>query len=425
MPKKKEKIKLLSGFRDILPEEQEYFDRIYKVVSDLANFYNFQKIDTPILERADLFSRGVGQSTDIVRKEMYVFKTKGKDFVALRPEGTAPVVRSYFEQGMQSWIQPVRLWYFGPFFRHERPQYGRYRQFHQFGFEVLNSESSIIDAEIIKISFDILKELGFKNLKIKINSIGCNNCRPYYKKILKNYFKSRKKSLCRDCKRRLKENVLRILDCKQEKCQRIANLAPQSIDYLCPECKNHFKQLLEYLDYLEIPYQLDTHLVRGLDYYTKTVFEVFEDSDIGKCIGALIGGGRYDNLAELIGFEKIPACGAAGGIERMIELMKKKKVLKTKIKKKRFFLIQIGNLAKKKSIKLLEEFRKNKIEVLASLDRDSLKSQLRVADKMGVKYVLILGQKEVLDKSILIRDMETKKQRSIKLKNVLKEIKKL
>ncbi len=256
----KVKYQSLTGMHDILPEDQVYFKRAQKVVEGVANYYGFSKIDTPILEQAEVFSKGTGATTDIVEKEMYVFRTKGGDLVALRPEFTPGIARSYIEHGMHNLPQPVKLWYHGPCFRHERPQAGRYRQFHQFGFEAIGEKNASVDGQIIQMSYDILKELDFKNLMIEVNSIGDSECRPYFKKILTSYFKSRKSSLCSDCQRRLKENPLRILDCKEEKCQRIKAGAPQIIDHLCENCHLHFKQVLEFLDELELPYTLNSCL---------------------------------------------------------------------------------------------------------------------------------------------------------------------
>jgi histidyl-tRNA synthetase len=421
---KKFKFQAPSGMHDILFEDQGYFQKIYKVVEEIADFYHFQKIDTPILEKTELFSRGVGLATDIVQKEMYTLRTKGGDYLTLRPEGTAPVVRAYLEHGMQNLPQPVKLWYFGPFFRHEKPQAGRFRQFHQFGFEVLGEKNPIVDAQIILIFFQILKELKFKNLLSEINSIGDSQCRPYYKKLLANYFRSREASLCVDCRRRLKENPLRILDCKEEKCQPVISQAPQMIDHLCQECHDHFKEVLEFLDEMEIPYRLNSHLVRGLDYYTRTVFEISEESEDGKIQGALVGGGRYDNLAKLLSRKDIPGCGGAAGIERIASLLKEKKIKIPVPPASEIFLAQIGDLAKKKSLKLFEEFRKAKIRVAESFGRDSLKSQLGRANRLGAKITLILGQREALEGTIIIRNMKTGSQETVKLERVVEIVKK-
>ena len=420
------KLKFLSptGMHDILPDDQKYFQKIYHLIESIANFYNFGKIDTPILENIELFSRGVGLNTDIVEKQMFILKTKGGDELALRPEGTAPIVRSFIEHGMQNLPQPVKLWYFGPFFRYEHPQAGRYRQFWQFGFEVLGEKNPVIDSQIIQIFYNLLKELRFQNLLIQVNSIGDSQCRPYYKKLLISYFKSRSLSLCADCRRRLKENPLRILDCKEEKCQRIISGAPQIIDHLCEECHTHFKKVLEFLDDLELPYHLNPYLVRGLDYYTKTVFEIFPEDQKEKSQGALVGGGRYDALAKILAGKDVPGVGGAAGIERIVNLLKERNIKLHEQPAPKIFLAQLGDLAKRKSLKLIEDFRQEKILVAETFGRDSLKAQLTRAHKLGVKYTLILGQKEALEGSIIVRDMESGKQEIVKLNKVVEEVKK-
>ena len=417
------KIQTITGMHDILPADQPYFQKVNKAVESIANYYGFSKIETPILEFAEVFSKGVGVATDIVEKETYTFKTKGGDLVSLRPEGTATVMRSYVEHGMHNLPQPVKLWYSGPFFRHERPQAGRFRQFHQFGFEALGEQNPSIDGQIIQMSYDVLKELSFKNITIEVNSIGDSECRPYFKKILASYFKSKKSSLCSDCQRRLKENPLRILDCKEEKCQTIKAGAPQIIDHLCENCHAHFKQVLEFLDELELPYTLNPYLVRGLDYYTKTVFEIVEKTEEGQNQGSLLGGGRYDNLAKTLGGRDTPACGSAGGIERIMSLMKTREVKTVKAVEPKIFLAQLGQLAKRKGLKLFEEFRDAKIPVAESFSKDSLRAQLRTVNKMGIRWVLIFGQKEALEDFITLRDMETGVQKEIKLNKVVKEMK--
>lgn len=421
---KKPKFQSPTGMHDILPPEQKYFQKIYEVSESIANFYQFQKIETPILEETELFSKGIGFSTDIVGKQMFSLRTKGGDYLTLRPEGTAPVARAYIEHGMFNLPQPVKLWYFGPYFRYEKPQAGRYRQFWQFGFEVFGEENPVIDAQIIQIFYNILRELKLKNLIIDINSIGDNQCRPYYKKLLVSYFRSRESSLCADCRRRLRENPLRILDCKEEKCQRIISQAPQMIDHLCENCHSHFKEVLEFLDEIELPYHLNPYLVRGLDYYTKTVFEIYEDSEEGRAQGALTGGGRYDALVKLLGGKDTPAVGASTGIERIIAALKTKVIRLPQEFRPKIYLAQLGTLAKRKSLRLLEDFRAAKIQVSESFGRDSLKAQLARADKIEVKYTLILGQKEALEGTIIIRDMETGRQETIKTEKVVKEMKK-
>jgi histidyl-tRNA synthetase len=421
---KSQKFQTPTGMHDILPEDQKYFQKIYEVVEEITDFYGFHKIDTPILEDAELFARGVGLSSEIVAKQMYTLKSKGDDILTLRPEGTAPIVRSYLEHGMQNLPQPVKLWYFGPFFRYERPQFGRYRQFWQFGLEVLGDTSPVLDAQIIQIFSNIFKELKLKDLSVEVNSIGDSQCRPYYKKLLVNYLKSREVALCGDCRRRLRENPLRILDCKEEKCQPIKTQAPQMLDHLCEICHAHFKEVLEFLEELGLTYRLNPYLVRGLDYYTKTVFEIFDESEKEKTLGALAGGGRYDALAKMIGGRDVPGVGGAAGIERIIESLKTKSIRYPKEFSSKVFLAQLGVLAKRKSLKLLEQFREAGIPVTESFGRDSLKAQLKLADKNAAKYTLILGQKEALDGTVIIRDMENGKQETVKFDKVVREMEK-
>jgi histidyl-tRNA synthetase len=316
-------------------------------------------------------------------------------------------------------------------FRYEHTQAGRYRQFNQFDFEVFGEQSAAIDAQVIQIFYTILKELKFGHLVVEVNSIGDYQCRPYYKKVLVNFLRPRQYSLCADCRRRIKENPLRVLDCKEEKCQRVKAQAPQIIDHLCEECKTHFKSLLEFLDEADLPYHLDPYLVRGLDYYTKTVFEIFaegatqQDQDGTQTVqrSALVGGGRYDALVRLMGGKDIPAVGAAAGVERIIALMKEKQLPAAEEPAPKVFLAQLGDLPKKKSLKLLEELRKAKINIAEALGRDSLRTQLARADKLEVAYTLILGQREVLDNTIVIRKMDTGEQETVKMDKVVDALK--
>ncbi|MCH8741813.1 histidine--tRNA ligase [Patescibacteria group bacterium] len=450
-----------TGMHDVLPQDQRYFQKIYNICENIVSFYGFQKIETPIVETAELFSKGIGLATDIVEKQMYVFRTKGGDWLALRPEGTASVVRAFIEHGMQSLPKPVKLWYFGPFFRYEHPQAGRFRQFHQFGFEAFGEKSPVMDAQIVQVFYNILKELRFDKLVVEVNNIGDSQCRPYYKKLLVSYLKYRLGGFCAVCRQRAKENPLRIFDCKEEKCQRIKAQAPQIIDHLCEECHNHFREFLEFLDELELPYNLNPYLVRGLDYYTKTVFEIFststenfnssqQDSEYPPKLytkedggsaetplklseegekgytskDALVGGGRYDNLCKILGGEPTPACGGAAGIERIVKAMKQRTPKLPQPQLPKVFMAQLGNLAKRKSLKLFEEFRKNRISVADSFGRDDLKAQLKASDRIGVQLTLILGQKEVLEGTIIIKDMKTGRQETVKLEKIIKEVKK-
>ncbi|PIS17505.1 MAG: histidine--tRNA ligase [Candidatus Nealsonbacteria bacterium CG09_land_8_20_14_0_10_42_14] len=422
MMAKKPKFQAPNGMHDILPQDQVFFQKVYGTAQNMANFCGFQRIDTPLIEMAELFSRGIGISTDVVEKQMYTFRTRGGDYLALRPELTAGIARAYMEHGMFNLPQPLKFYSAGPLFRQERPQAGRFRQFHQVNFEVLGEESPVIDAQIIQIYYNLLRELKIKNIIVEINSIGASCCRPYYKKLLTGYFRSRESSLCSDCRRRLRDNPLRILDCKEEKCQPVKAQAPQLVDHLCEECKSHFKEVLEFLDEIEVPYRLNPYLVRGLDYYTKTVFEIFEDTEEGQKIGALAAGGRYDGLVKTLGGKETPACGGAAGVERLIIILKEKIKKEVSPSFKKVFLAQLGQLSKRKSLKLFEEFRRAKIPVAESLGKDSLKTQLRTADKLGATFTLILGQKEALDGTIIIRDMKSGKQETVKLEKVVKEM---
>jgi len=417
------------GMRDIFGKDQEYFDKIYEVAKKIATFYGFKKIETPMLEDTELFSKGIGLSTDVVRKQMFSFKTRGGDDLTLRPEGTAPIVRAYIEKGMRSFPGPSKFWYFGPMFRYEKPQKGRYRQFWQFGLETMRESSVVRDAEIIAIFYEILKRLKIKNLIVEVSSIGDKCCRPDYVQILKKYLKSKKQYLCSNCLKRLKDNPLRVLDCKKKKCQIVVSQAPKIIDHLCKNCHKDFKDLLEFLEELEIPYILNPYLVRGLDYYTRTVFEIFSvDKDVQNLSTklALGGGGRYDLLIDLLGEKReegTPAVGAALGIDRIAELMKKDGIVVGKKQKPQIFIAQVGALAKRKSLKLMGEFSTARISVLEAFGKDSLRVQLKMADKSGVKYTLVLGQKEALDGIILVRNMSTGKQTKVALDKIVGKMK--
>ncbi len=420
---KKPKFQRPTGMHDVLSFEYKYFKQISNAVDDIADFYGFGKIETPILEEEELFTKGVGVATDIVQKEMFTLKTKGGDKLALRPEGTAPVVRAYIEHGMAGRPQPVKLSYTGPFFRYEKPQAGRYRQFWQFGFETIGERGAVAEAQIIQLVYGLFLDLGLSNVSIEINSIGDKECRPAYRRALVRYLKSKASALCADCKKRAKENPLRVLDCKNEKCGEIIKGAPQSLEHLCPECHLHFKKVLEYLDELELPYTLNPHLVRGLDYYTKTVFEFFVLAGENKSL-ALGGGGRYDDLIKLLGGKDMAAVGAAFGVERIIQLIKESGESGTQKPKSRIFLAQIGEMGKRKCLKLMEVFRKAKIPVSESFGKDSLKDQMARASRVGAKLTVIIGQKEALDETVIIRNMETGGQDTVDIKNVVSEIKK-
>jgi len=417
----------VKGTKDILPEEQPYWDFVRDTVRKIALEYSFGRIDTPIIEDTNIFVRGVGSKTDIVEKEMFTFKDRGGNSISLRPENTAGIVRAYIENGLANKPQPLKLYYLGSMFRYDQPQKGRFREFHQFGFEILGAASPASDAQMILVASNILKALGLSHFSIKINSVGCTLCRPAYKETLVNYYQGQTSRLCTHCKRRLKTNPLRLLDCKEEKCQRLANNAPALIDSLCEECHDHLKEVLEQLDELQIVYSLSARLVRGLDYYTKTVFEIWPEKTKGQEEGsqiALGGGGRYDNLVKDLGGEATPAVGFSCGIERVIMQMTESKIEPPSLRKIHVFLAQLGELARRKALVLFENFRQNGIIVSESFSRGSLKSQLKVADRLGVKLTLILGQKEALEGTILLRDMETGVQELINRDKIVGEVKK-
>ena len=422
--KKMTSVQTVKGMRDVLSSEWLVWDHILNVSEKLCRDFGFGKIETPILERTELFERGVGQITDIVEKEMFSFKTQGRDEVSLRPEGTAGVVRAYIENGMSKWPQPIKLYYEGPMFRYEKPQAGRYREHHQFGVEVFGDQCPAVDAQVIYLAWKLFQKIGVKNISVQINSIGCEECRNNYKKLLVDYYEMKINKLCVDCRKRLSKNPMRLLDCKEDKCVQVSLSAPQIIDHLCEDCRSHFKSVLEFLDELEIPYTLNSNLVRGLDYYTKTVFEIWSNGEGSEMRQASFGGGgRYDNLVRYLGGEDTPAVGFSFGVERVAEkILKDGFNPKTKLVKK-VFLVQLGDLARKKVLKLFDRLINSNISVGESIGRGSVKSQLKMANKFNSKFALIIGQKEAIDDTVIIRDMESGIQEIVTMENVVSEIK--
>ena len=426
-PKRINKRRLLQtprGMKDILPEDYLYYDYLIEIAKKTLEFYNFRRCEPPVLEKAELYNKGIGSNTDIVEKEMYTLKTKEEgEFLALRPEYTAGIVRAYVENGMFNWPQPVKLYSFGPIFRHEKPQAGRYRQFYQLNIESIGDSSQALDAEVILASRSFLENLGFNqsDLEIRINSIGCNKCRSIYIRALVRYYKQHLKNICKDCQKRLKINPLRVLDCKNPKCVAIKDKAPSFLDYLCGDCKDHFKNVLDILDNVGVSYILDKTLARGLNYYSRTVFEIRKKGKETSL--SLAGGGRYDYLVKLLGGLDRPAVGVAFGIERLVEEMK---VMKRKLEfpKPKVFLIQIGDAAKKQAVILLEKLRKANILTEANLEKDNINSQIKNADRVNAPYALILGQQEVLDGMILLKDMASGLQETIPFDRIIEELKK-
>ncbi len=424
-PEKAKKLKLEDiaspkGMRDIMDKEYYEYQGFFEKASEVAVYYGFRPIETPILERETVFTSSLGVGTDIRDKEMYVLKTKGGDHLAMRPEGTAGVMRAYIENGMQALPQPVMLYYYGPYFRHENPQRGRLREFRQFGLEILGSTKSIMDALIIRSMTLILEEAGFKNLSVEINSIGDKECRGKYIRELISYYKKHIDELCTNCKERLKTNPLRLLDCKDARCQEPKVNAPTPIDSLCNDCRHHFKEVIEYVEAMNIPYRINNNLVRGLDYYTRTVFEII-DGSVSNEEGApapltLASGGRYDLLANSLGSRKeVPAVGGSIGVDRVIMSPSHKPLDPRIIKKPKIYFIQLGVEAKLKSFSIVETLRKARVPIAQSLSKDGLGQQLAVAERSGAPYTIIFGQKEAIDDTVIIRNMETRSQETVKL----------
>jgi histidyl-tRNA synthetase len=412
------------GMHDILPADGWYWERLEGAAADLARSFGFSRLDPTYLEFADLYHKTTGDESDVVEKEMYVLKTKGGDVLALRPEFTPGMSRAYMEHGMSRLGQPQKLYSVGPVFRHDRPQLGRYRQFTQADFEILGGTSDpIYDAEIISIAVELVREAKIKEFSLKINSIGCRVCRPNYKKQLFNYYKNHEKELCEDCQRRLKNNPMRLLDCKEEECIKLKEKAPNILDKLCSACSAHFRGVLEYLDEIAIPYELDQHLVRGLDYYSRTVFEIYAGGKEEE-IGAIAAGGRYDYLMETIGGHATPAVGFACGIERVITVMKSKEIMPPARREKRVFVAHAGELAKKKAFGLLKLLRSEGIPAGESLAKESLGAQLKAADREGINFALILGQKEIYEGTTIVRDLASGAQEAIPNEKLIAEIKK-
>ena len=426
---KKEPIISPKGMRDIFEPDYFTYQGFFERASEIALYYGFKPIELPMLEKEELFTSGVGEGTDIVDKEMYTLKTKGGDKLAMRPEGTAGVVRAYIENGMQSLPQPVMLFYYGSFFRHENPQKGRYREFKQFGIEILGTDKSIADATVIKVTLTILEEMGLKDLCVQINTIGDKESRPAYIAELITYYKKNLNNVCNNCKQRIKTNPLRLLDCKNPKCQKIKEGAPDFISSLTGESKQHFKEVLEYLDSMDIQYSINNHLVRGLDYYSRTVFEIVQGFEEGgeddKTPLALAGGGRYDYLAKNLRSKKdVPAMGASIGVDRVIAHPTHKPINPRILKRPKIFFIQLGFEAKLKCLEVVEILRKAKIPLQHSLTKDKLSGQLGIAEKLGIPYTIILGQREALDGTVIVRNMKTRSQETVKMEKLPDYLKK-
>lgn len=444
------------GMRDLVGETSHMYQGFFEKAAEVALYYGFQPIELPMLEKEEVFLSTQSEDTDIVGKEMYTIKTKGGDKLALRPEGTAPAMRAYLEHGMLTQPQPVKLYYYGSFFRHDNPQRGRWREFRQFGMEMIGSQKSVADAMVIYLTSVILREVGLTDTVIDINSIGDKESRTPYLRELTGYYRKHINKLCADCRQRIKTNPMRLLDCKKEECREYKEKAPQSIAHLSPAAKQHFKEVLEYLDALKLTYRINTNLVRGLDYYTHTVFEITEPAveklpvppaenttQLEETVEekgrrktkeekeaaanaplTIAGGGRYDYLAKRLGSKKdVPAVGGSIGVDRVLMSPSYKKVSPRIVKKPKMYFIQIGFEAKLKSLEVIEILRAARIPVMHSLNKDSLSTQLGIAEKLQVPYALIFGQKEAIEGTVIVRNMQTRSQETIKIAKLADYIK--
>jgi len=425
-PQAKQSVK---GMRDIVGDDYYKFQGFFEKAQEVAEYYGFKPIETPILEQEEVFTSAIGEGTDVVDKEMYAFKTKGGDKVAMRPELTAGTMRAYIEHGMQTMPQPVLVYHSGPIFRHDSPQKGRYRQFYGFDLDAFGSEKSVVDALIIRTAYTILEEAGAKDLIVDINSIGDKECRGKYLRELTNYYKKHSKDLSAIDKERLVKNPLRILDSKDPRTIALNEDAPDAVSYLCPACKKHFKEVLEYLEEMNIPYSINKNLVRGLSYYTRTVFEIMEEriSENGEVKKLTIcGGGRYDYLGKILGSKKdIPAMGMGFGMDRVVESDWYANLKPRIMKEPQAYFIQFGLEAKLKSLNIMEILRKAKFPVIQSISKDKLGAQLGHAEKLGLKYVMIFGQREALDNTVIVRNMVNRSQDNVKIADLKEYIKKL
>jgi len=399
------------GTADIVPQEQAYWRYVEQKVVNICQLYGYERLDVPTFEVTQLFARSVGKETDIVTKEMYTFADRGGNQLTLRPELTASVCRAYIEHGWYNLPQPVKLYCLAPAFRYERPQAGRYREHHQFDYEAIGDADPALDAEVIDMSWQFYKSLNLENLSLQLNSIGCRQCRPQYLTTLKDYYAGHVHSLCPDCKTRFKKNPLRLLDCKQPLCQQIADSAPKNTEYLCPECAEHFSHLERYLGLLELPFEVNHRLVRGLDYYTRTVFEVQTEEEGAQ--STLGGGGRYDDLIEELGGKPTPGIGLATGLERIVLNLKKQNVPIPALPRPQVFIAYIGDEAKNKAIELAASLRRAGTAVIEVSGNKSLKAQLRQANTLGIHQVVIIGEEEIKTGTIILRDMTNAQQKTI------------
>lgn len=410
------------GTLDILPGTIEKWQYLEAIIREICEQYGFEEIRTPIFESTELFQRGVGETTDIVNKEMYTFLDKGKRSITLRPEGTASVCRAYTENKLYGQPQPIKLFYIGPMFRYENTQAGRFRQFHQFGVEVLGAEDPMVDAEVINLVWDLYKRIGLKDLEVHINSVGCPKCRKKHRDKLEEFMKPYKNELCKDCQTRFETNPLRIMDCKNNKCQELTKDVPTTLEMLCDDCLVHFEELKKYLDSTGMDYKIDPKMVRGLDYYRKTAFEVLV-KEIG-AQSAICGGGRYDGLVEEIGGPPTPGIGFAMGIERVLTALEKNGVVTQQEQEQGVMVIALGDSARKEGFLLTSRLREQGIPTKIDLLGKNLKNQLKAANRANIKYVLIIGDEELQKNTVILKDMNLGEQMEIANSDILTEMKK-
>lgn len=408
------------GTKDTLPEQVYRWHYVEKKFSETAAKYGFKEIRTPIFEHTELFQRGVGDTTDIVQKEMYTFEDYGHRSLTLKPEGTSPAARAHVEHKIFAEVQPTKYYYITPCFRYEKPQSGRLRAFHQFGIEIFGTNDMIADAETICLGYDFLQEMGITGIKLKINSVGCPTCRAKHREALKKFLEPEYDKLCNTCKDRYVRNPMRILDCKSEICQEIVKEAPDMIDFLCEECETAFDQLKSNLDAMGIEYFVDPRIVRGLDYYTKTAFEFVKATNGTQ--GTVCGGGRYDHLIEEIGGPAIPGVGFGLGIERLLMLMEEEGVEIPEPEKTKVFIAVMGDAAKAFGLKMLRDLRRNGISAEMDDLARNIKGQFKYANRIGAKYTVVIGDNELEAGVVSIKDMEKSQQREVKIEELLEEL---
>lgn len=409
------------GTNDILPRDAAKWNYIEEKTKRICKNYGFSEIRTPVFEHTELFERGVGDTTDVVQKEMYTFLDKGERSITLRPEGTAGAARAFLEHNMYAEALPSKLFYNITCYRYEKPQAGRLREFHQFGVECYGAKGPAIDAEVISLAGSVLKELGIPGLKLNINSIGCPTCRSKYNEVLREYFKGHLDTLCETCKSRYEKNPLRILDCKSPICKEIGENAPMLLDYICPECSEHFESVKKYLEAAGMEYNVDPTIVRGLDYYTKTVFEF--KTELPGTQGTVCGGGRYDGLIEELGGSSIPGIGFAMGVERIILAMEAAGVMPEFDTSPELFVATLGEKADVYSMKLINDLRGEDVSVVRDYLGRSLKAQMKYADKTGAKYTVVLGDTEIEEGKAKLKNMHTGEEVFIELSDIARIIK--